>query len=103
MAGSDSIELFRGEDRVLVFQMNPVEDVTGWTLQIDINLPTPISKAAAVSNGAAGTMAATLVDTETDSQASGTYQYELWRTDAGLERVLAQGPFHLKDVIRTVT
>jgi hypothetical protein len=105
MAGTDEIAIYRGEDVVLPFTMSPVEDITGWTLLMSVSGGGAVlfTKAGAVISGAAGTFSVSLTDAETELlAASDVYDYDVWRTDAGAERVLARGTLRVLSVVRTL-
>lgn len=82
-----------------------VVNITGWALSWKLfgnkaRAETAIiSKAVgtgiAITNGAGGICQVTIADTDTDSLLGKTYYYELRRTDAGSETVLAYGPAEL--------
>ena len=100
MAGTDTIIVYRGEDVDLDFTMNPVVDISGWTIVFTVELPTPITVACSITDGPSGTFQATIADTNLDALRAGVYQYDAWRTDSGTERVLAEGDFEVRDVAR---
>lgn len=95
------IEMFQGEDRKTEFTVAPVEDITGWTISMSIGLSTEVTKAGAIEDAAAGKYSITIDRADTLTEAAGDYDYEVWRTDAGENRVLAQGEILLKDAVRT--
>lgn len=104
MAIETDIELFRGEAVTLNFTMDPVEDISGWTLAFtaarSLGDPTKsIEEAGVVVSGAAGTFKVVLETAQTDLSA-GVYHYDVWRTDAANERVLAIGTMTISDVVR---
>ena len=102
MACTDTITIYRGEDVQLNFTLAPVIDITGYTLAFAVEGVAHaklIEAAGVVVSGPAGTFSVTLADTDTDIKA-GAYQYDVWRTDAGSERVLAVGIFRVKDNAR---
>jgi hypothetical protein len=105
MAGADIITIYRGEDVTLPFTMDPVVDVTGWTLAFNILLAdgTRVTAAGSVTDGASGTMSVALTDAETDTLTAGSYLYDLTRTDAGSERTLARGTLRVLSVARAVS
>lgn len=104
MAGSDLIEIYKGEDVVLPFTMDPVADVTGWTVVLTVKGEGfTISKTATVTDGPGGEFEFTLTDDDTDLLPTGQYRYDVWRTDAGAERVIAIGFFVVHMALRDVT
>jgi hypothetical protein len=101
-------ELFTKTDHVLQYTIYDsaavpvVVDITGWALTWILVNPgsigsTPlISKTVgsgiAITNGAGGVLQVTISDTDSDALTGRDYWYELRRTDAGSETVLAYGP-----------
>lgn len=94
MPGTDLISIYRGEDVELDFTMDPVADISGWTILFTVegSVPTPkvLAKTATIEDGPNGVFRVALTDDDTDID-PGSYKYDAWRTDAGLERVLAIG------------
>lgn len=96
---------FRGEDKTIeftVFQADgtTAQDITGWALQFELCdlADPPVSQfikttvsGIVITDAANGVLEVTILDTDTDPLAPGKFQYELRRTDAGLEAVLAHG------------
>ena len=96
--------VYYGEDVTLNFTMTPVENITGWTLQLTVtralgSVTKVIQKTGEIISGAAGTFRFILVTTDTDV-APEVYQYDVWRTNAGNERLLAIGTFTIADQSR---
>ncbi len=94
MPTNPSLTIYRGEDVVLPWDID--EDITGWTIAFDINATlqdaTPtVTVAATITDAATGYCEVALTDTHTELLAVGVYYYELSRTNAGAEAVLAQG------------
>lgn len=103
MPGTDTITVYRGEDAQLNFTMNPVEDITGWEITFTIEgvlYEKLVTQAATVDNGPAGQFSVALTPTQTDLRV-GIYEYDVWRTDEGAERVIAIGNFVVVDTART--
>lgn len=106
---------FAGDDRVFrwtVYDRDDVStqvalDITGYTLDWELKLnesdasPLISRSAFAPSAPALGQVEVTLLDTETETLAEATYVYTLRRVDAGFERVLAFGGFHIRRAILT--
>ena len=106
---------FAGDDRVFrwtVFDRDDVGnqvalDITGYTLDWELKLnesdTLPLISRSGFSPSAPllGQIEVTLVDTETEALAEATYNYTLRRVDAGFERVLAFGGFHIRRAILT--
>jgi len=86
--------VFRGEDVTLPFDVD--EDITGWTLalivsdQLADSTPT-LSVDVTITAAETGLCEVTLTDTHTDTLALPLYYWELARTNAGAETVLAYG------------
>lgn len=94
MATSPALTIFRGEDVTIPWDID--EDITGWTLALDVNATmqdvTPtLTVAGTITDAAAGYCEVALTDTHTETLAPGLYYYELSRTNSGAEAVLAQG------------
>ncbi len=103
--GVEVITVYRGEDRTIGFAMSPVVDISGWTLLLtvegDPETPKLISVAGVVVSASDGTFSVTLDDTTSGTdQSVGHYKYDVWRTDAGNERLLAIGSFIVEDSAR---
>lgn len=118
MAKETDQTLWIGTDFQFVFHIkNEAEtaavDITGWTLSWKVkrsvshaDSETVLSKTATVSgtfnsDPAVNTQRATVTidDTDTDGLTAKTYRYELKRTDAGQETVLAYGALELKQPV----
>lgn len=100
--GTDTITIYRGEDLTLAFTHSGA--ITGWTITFNVKLgpSTRLTKSASIVDGSAGTYSVALTDADTDTLTAGTYPYDVWRTTAGSERLLAQGQFVVIDVVRSV-
>jgi hypothetical protein len=105
VASTDTITIYRGEDVTLSFTMDPVVDITGWTLTFSVRNYAGVvfTKTATVTSAVDGTFTIAVVDTDSDSLIPGTYLYDVWRTDEGSERVVAIGSFVVNKVARTTT
>lgn len=109
MPGTDSITVYVGEDVVLPFAMVPPTNVAGWTMAFTVRGASGVvisktsSSGIAVTSEANGTWEVTLTDADTDTLRPGTYLYDLWRTDANNERIVARGDFIASDVARAVS
>lgn len=119
MAKETALQLFQGEDRRYLFTILDVAeavaiDITTWTLSFmvkrytsDADASALITKTAAASGivisgtfnsvPATNTQIATVTveDSDTTAIGEGLYHYELKRTDAGFETILAYGAFEL--------
>jgi hypothetical protein len=106
MARTTPLTIYRGEDITLNFTQyttdtgSTAEDITGWTLSFTVareaNSTTKLlTKSCSLVVAASGTFRATVDDTDTDSIAPGRYYWDVWRTDAGFERLLGSGSFNI--------
>lgn len=95
------IEMFQGEDRIPEFTVTPVEDITGWTIEMFIGLSTVVVKPGFILDGPNGKYTTPIVRADTLAEKAGRYDFDIWRTDALLNRVLATGALLLKDAVRT--
>lgn len=105
MPSNDVITIYKGEDVDLNFTMNPVESISGWTIKLNVKSPSAvvITKTANITDASNGEFTFVLADDDSDDLSAGSYQYDVWRTDAGSERVLAIGSFVIADVVRDVS
>lgn len=98
MPANDTISVYQGEDVDLNFTMNPVEDISGWTIEFRTSgLYSNITKQAAIVNGQSGQFKVSLLAADTSQEPPGEYSYIVWRTDSGSARVIAVGKFSLSD------
>ena len=94
MATTPALSIYRGEDVTIPWDVD--EDITGWAISLDINqtlqdaTPT-LTVAGSITDAALGYCEVFLTDTQTETLAVGVWYYELSRTNAGAEAVLAQG------------
>lgn len=104
MAQTDSITVYRGEDRLIEVTMSPVTDITGWTLLLSVRGVggALFTKSGTITSAEDGTFTFTLADDDTANLKPGYYTYDVWRTDSGSERVVAIGNFIVTDVARDV-
>lgn len=106
MAITNDINVYRGEDIVLNFQVvcstttaeNP--DVTGWTtcFHLKANAPDAVSlitKTGAIVCSTGGKLSVTLNSTDLTAQTVGIYSYDFWRVDTGALAVLSIGQFNI--------
>ena len=104
-------EWFTGKDKLLRFTVvdstGAAVDITGWAVTYvlvpvgsDANVVPMISKTVGsgitLTTPASGILTVTIADTDTDDTLGGTYYYELRRTDASNEDVLAYGTVELR-------
>jgi len=106
MARKSSISIYRGEDFTQPFVAyttdtgSTAENITGWTLLFSVarsrnSTDKLISAACSITVAASGTFSVTIADTITDDIAPGAYFWDVWRTDAGFERLLGSGSFNI--------
>jgi hypothetical protein len=98
MAINQSITIGQGEDIILSFTMKPKTNITGWTFEFTVvnqlgNVTKLISTGGSITNGPLGKFSIILTSAQTQTFAPATYQYDVWRTNAGNERILSIGPF----------
>ena len=93
-----TITVYRGEAVTLNFTMDPVEDITTWTLYLTITRGSNKTVKVlgpmlmTIVNGAAGTFRRILTEEQLDIFPT-TYRFDVWRTDEGLEQPKAIGDF----------
>lgn len=106
MARTANLSIYRGEDITLNFTAyttdtgSTAEDITGWTLSFTVSRSRNssdklLTKACSIVIAASGTFRAIIADTDTDNIAPGAYFWDVWRTDAGYERLLGSGTFNI--------
>ncbi len=82
------------------------EDITGWTLALTIAKSKDSTdkligpKSCTLVTAASGTATVSLASAETANLEPGSYWVDLWRTNSGYERVLAEGTFQIKGTAR---
>lgn len=91
---------FKGEDKILQWTLDPVEDISGWTIKFAMaternNGALLLEKACTVIDGPSGVYSVLIADTDTDNLESLVYFYETKRVDAGSEAILAFGQAEL--------
>lgn len=102
MSQESLISFFRGEDILLQFAMDPVVDITGWTLSMkvaDQDGTVQFTKAGTVTSGSAGTFTMTIDSADTAALTVGGYKWDVRRTDTGAKATLANGELDLKQEI----
>jgi hypothetical protein len=97
MPTTTDIEIYRGEYVSLDFTINPVVDITGWTMQFTLaraknSSNKLIERACTVVSGPAGTFNAILTETDTDLS-PGKYHWDVWRVNGGALKPLGIGTF----------
>lgn len=106
---TDADNWFIGEDKSIAINVLQSDDttpqtMTGWTLvwelkAADRSVSALISKTPAISSddGTDDLATVTIVDTDTEALAPGTYYHHLRRSDGGAEQILSHGTAVLKE------
>jgi len=102
---NEAIVIYQGEVINLNFTMTPVVNITGFTFELNIatsraNTVKIITQAGAIVSGPAGTYTIALTRAQTNTLTPNVYAYDVWRTNAGNERILTTGDFTVKDPVR---
>ena len=98
MASTASVTMYRGEEVLLNFTLVPVEDISGWTILLTVakaqdSATKYFAKAGAIVDAVNGEFSVAIDPVDTAGLKAGSYFYDVWRMDAGAERVLAAGAF----------
>ena len=97
-------EFFRGEDKILTVTLDPVVNISGWTLAFTMRLTAGSAEALiektttsgiTITDGTHGIFQVTLDDLETAGLQPGKYAYDCKRMDAGAEAILVYGTLEL--------
>ena len=104
MAQVNHLEVYKGEAVSLDFTMDPVEDISGWTLQFTLKSRAAdavilLSVEGAVVDGESGTFAIPLAHADTIDLDAGVYAYDVQRIDAGSEYPVSVGKFTVKQEV----
>lgn len=97
--------IFRGEPLQLNFAANPPANIAGWTIVFTLALKRNMvdklyeDDAVEVLDAAIGTFRVTLPSSETDRDPQ-SYWWDVWRTDANQERLLAIGYLTIQADVR---
>jgi hypothetical protein len=90
-----NIPFFQGEDLTLNFTLTPLTDVTGWTLvstvKDKLGGTVQFNPAVTITDAGRGKFQAVWTRTQTGALAPGDYVWDVRRTDAGNNTVLAHG------------
>lgn len=99
MAVVQHINVYKGSAPTLRFTMNPVEDITGWNIQLTVKKKATDPDAdqilnipASITDAAAGQFDVVLTHDDLDLPAR-VYVYDVQRVDGGSEDVLSIGQF----------
>jgi hypothetical protein len=100
----DTIDIYRGEDVLLPFVLED-ENITGWALLLSVNYRGEVlfTKDGTVTAAEDGEFSFLIDAGDTLEIEARAYQYDVWRTDAGSERMLAIGAFTVAERAREVT
>ncbi len=91
---------------VIPITMNPVVDITGYTLQFTVvsqlpqTFPALLTLTPAIISAPAGTMQQPFTEANTVALGVGTFYWSVWRTDASSQDELARGSFIIVDTAR---
>lgn len=99
----DRVELHRGEDVDLEFQLAPPSDCTAWTISLKI-APTlggsvSTTKSASIVDGPRGRFRVSLASADTSGLAVGRHVWDVRRTDSGSKDTLAEGTLDLRQEV----
>jgi hypothetical protein len=106
LAINQTIEIYRGEEVELPFTLTPVTDISGWTIQFTVakgpnsSIKTIDTMAGTITSAVDGEFSVNLTAEVTGGINPGNYYYDVWRTDADSERVIAAGLFRVLPVAR---
>ena len=112
MAATQNITFFVGESITIACSLNPIVDITAWTLQFTVRkqlglLPVLITKTTGagitIVSGPAGTYTVTIDSADTANLAAGDYLYDIQRTGVGTHRVLNVGTLTLTAPVAIIT
>jgi hypothetical protein len=105
MSISSNLVFYRGEDITLNFQMTPVVDITGWTINFKMAQGLAgaimIALAATIVDGPRGRFQVTIANGNTASIAVGRYVWDCRREDGGYRATLADGYLDLRQEVTT--
>lgn len=96
MATYGDFTVFKDTDATLTVTMSPVTVITGWTLSLVVrkqygSTAASLTKAGVITDATNGIFTFAIADTDTELLDVGEYVYNVLRTDAGAETVLAYG------------
>lgn len=93
------IESYRGEAVELDFTPPNPTDITDWTLAATVvktaGAVVSLSAVPTITTAAAGAFKVLFSGTDTKGLAAGSYEWDVWRTDAGSEKRLAGGRWYV--------
>lgn len=101
MPATDTVTVYRGEDAVLEFTMDPAADITGWTLLFTARQAgDSFTKTPSITDDNNGVMEVALSRDDTVDMKPGNYHYDLWRIDDGNQYPLASGALTIQRTAR---
>lgn len=97
--------IYKGEYVNLIFTQTPLTDITGWTIsfrvKIDHSDSTPLLTVnATLTTPSVGVYTCSITSAQTAALSAGKYAFDVWRTDAGSEAILAIGNMIVKGSVR---
>lgn len=106
MAQENDIEIYKNEDVVLPWVMDPVQDISTWTLKFTMkkrltDAAALLEKTPAIPVGLDGRFNVTLTSANT-TLPKGDYHYDVQRIDVGGVGVLSIGKFTIKQEVRVL-
>lgn len=95
-----TLKIYRGETVPFHWSMSPNEDITGWVISMTVARAFNIAQklfqvTATITNGSSGKFDTIVTRAQTQPIEPGTYVFDLWRVNPGLERILSAGQFIL--------
>ena len=95
MATFGDFTVFKDTDVTLTVTLSPVVDITGWTLSMVVRkqygATAAMTIAGVITGATTGVFTFAIADTDTENLDTGAYVYDVLRTTAGSETVLASG------------
>jgi hypothetical protein len=103
MSISSYLTFFRGEDVQLNFQLQPPQDITGWTLSMKLATQlggtVQFTKSATIVDAGRGLFQFTIASADTSGLAVGRYVWDVRREDSGSKSTLADGYLDLRQEV----
>jgi hypothetical protein len=100
---SSNLVFTRGEDITVYFQLTPVVDITGWTLNMNLApgyaVDTVLTKAPTVIDGPRGRFSVAIANADTSSLTVGRYVWDIRREDSGHATTVADGIIDLRQEV----
>lgn len=105
MAITTDLEIYRGEDRTLSFVQSPEEDISSWELEFNLSRAKNtssqiITRACDLTLPLIGKFKCDLTSADTEALPVGVYQWDVWRVNTGLERLIGIGKFTVLPNVR---